>query len=1103
MKAPKSINSRNGEKKRMESLRNRPARKDSRVKAVLRIAWVFILLLGLTSVPAQPAAAQPNSAPDRALDVANRIEIDKGVADGAIAWGDYDNDGDLDLLASGANINEGGETILFQNTGGAFQALLAADTGLAQVQFSSVAWGDYDNDGYLDILLTGQLRVEGGVNVIGFAGLYHNIPSGTERTFDLIEFPIAGQAFPNIYRGSGSFADYDLDGRLDILLTGYTDGGATFSKIYRNTGSTSGAPYEDSAIPLTQLGDSAAAWADFNRDGNKDFAISGKTSANVPMTLIYRNNGNNSFTAYSLTGLWGGTLNFFDYDQDGFLDLLVTGNSNSSGYQPTTILYQFYTTAPYFRPITPTGLPGIWNSTVSAGDYDNDGDVDLAAGGMTGELLPNEIFLSNDAHDGTFTDANIGLPDGAGTSMAWGDFNGDLTLDLAISGVRVEVEATGEEYFYTYFYPNIPPAANTAPGAPELVSACWYGTNRLEFSWNAPGDAPAPVNSLTYNIQVGTTPGGQDIVNPAADPASGNRRLQEMGNANTRRAAYLYDLPDGDYYWSVQAVDASYAGGPFDTTPGRVIHLGQEVAVNDGYGVEDSVESTFYVLSNDNAGAGEGDLQVLSFSQPGHGDLVEHPTIPNALVYTPDSPYQGTDSFTYFAIRSGSLYCTRGVVNISVSQHNDPPTDITLSNNLIPNGAPSGAFVGTFSTEDPDAYQTFDYSLAAGGPDNASFHIVDDRLITSVPVDYATKSTYHIRVRSSDGEYFVEEDFTIQVVPNHLPTNINLSQTSVLEHQNIGTRVGYLTTDDPDEGDTTFIYSLVSYQGDNYDNALFDVRNSGNPRLITNAVFDYATRSTYQVRIRSTDLGGLWVEEVMTIEIRPTLPTMSTSAGFPVFMSEDGFDSYGRADPFELSITGQDPGINEQLTWSIAVPANIGTAQASGQTAPGETKAILYTPPPNWNSAGGRGTDSFTVRVTDQDGNYAEMQISVYVSAVNDPPSFNAIGSQQAIRNSGVQTITITGVKPGPEYESGQVVSLTAQCPVTQPCNPGVLSNLQVGPVQTDGTVILTLTIGPNTGTQTIVVVARDNQPLQNTYSQSFTLSVTDGIQLYLPMLFR
>ncbi len=1092
----------------MEPRLNQPAR------FVKYMARILILIIIFAGIPVTPVAARPAGAHVLSFDTGNKTSLDIGISDGALIPGDFDNDGDMDLLASGMTIDNTGKTTIFRNDGvvGGKVVFHEQAAGMQQLQFSSAAWGDYDNDGYLDVLLTGQLRVEGGSNVIGFAGLYHNIPSGGGRGFTL------KQSLPNIYQGSGTFGDYNNDGLLDILLTGYTDNGATFSRLYRNTGNFSGTVYDSTGTPaVIALGASAAAWGDYDRDGDMDFAISGKTAANVPTTRYYRNNGNGTFAATDLTGVWGGTVNFFDYNLDGYLDLLVTGNSGGSvspDIQPSTILYRYYSAAPNFREVSSTGLPNLWNSTVSVGDYDNDGYPDLAMGGKTLTLLPNQVFRNN--HNGTFTDVNAGLPDGAGTALAWGDFNGDLSLDLALTGIAVFDVGTGGEKYYTYIYPNAPTSANDAPTAPVLTSACWNGTNRLTLSWGAASDPSAPTSSLSYNVRMGTTLNGFDTVNPSSDLATGFHRLSEPGNTFARTSATLLNLPFGDYYWSVQAVDSSYAGGPFADSTNRVINYGDAVGVNDpDYATQDDTVLKMTVLGND-LGSGS-PLSVLSFTGPSHGTLARDTVDPDVLVYTPRAPYQGTDSFTYYAIRTTSLYCSRATVTITVSQHNDPPTDIALAPSQVPFGAPIGTLVGNFSTTDPDAAETFTYTLVptAGGSnlDNASFSITGNQLFTAVVMNDPGKPTYQIYMRSTDhGGLWKEKTFTITVVPNRAPTDITLTQdppstpAAVLEHQPVNYLVGTLSTTDPDSGDVIFTYTLEPYPGHTCDNDVFKIGGTGNSSLLTNAVFDYNTRQAYQVCIRSTDPGGLSFQKAIPINILPTTPTLSTQTAFPVVMSEDGLTVDGIEDAFHLNISGFDRGVGEAITWSIAQPAVHGTAAASGTTTNGQLKAIAYTPAANWNSDGGRGNDTFVVRATDPGGHFADMAVTVTVNGVNDPPIFDAVNNIALPERSGRQSITITGIKPGPLYEDGQFVELTAYCPPTpptNPCPPPIPGFITITPVQANGTAVLTFNVGTGTGTIPIVISARDNQPRNNTFSRAFDIIILKGISFYLPFIRR
>jgi predicted nucleotidyltransferase len=137
-----------------------------------------------------------------------------------VAWGDYDNDGDLDILLTGRDSGSTRIAKVYQNTGSGFGEVYAGS--LTAVSSSSVAWGDYDNDGDLDILLTGW-----DTNEIPVAKIYQNTGSGFSEVY-------AG-SLPGVRQGSAVWGDYDNDGDLDILLTGFNDDSSSaIAKIYRN-----------------------------------------------------------------------------------------------------------------------------------------------------------------------------------------------------------------------------------------------------------------------------------------------------------------------------------------------------------------------------------------------------------------------------------------------------------------------------------------------------------------------------------------------------------------------------------------------------------------------------------------------------------------------------------------------------------------------------------------------------------------------------------------------------------------------------------------------------------------------------------------------------
>jgi hypothetical protein len=115
-------------------------------------------------------------------------------------------------------------------------------------------------------------------------------------------------------------------------------------------------------------------------------------------------------------------------------------------------------------------------------------------------------------------------------------------------------------------------------------------------------------------------------------------------------------------------------------------------------------------------------------------------------------------------------------------------------------------------------------------------------------------------------------DITITNV-NETPTNISLSSSSISENIPTGTTVGTLSTTDVDSGDT-FTYSL--YDTLNYpDNSSFTITGTS---LKSAVVFDYETQSSYSIRVRSTDAGGLTFTKTITITITNVIITVVASA---------------------------------------------------------------------------------------------------------------------------------------------------------------------------------------------------------------------------------
>lgn len=203
---------------------------------------------------------------------------------------------------------------------------------------------------------------------------------------------------------------------------------------------------------------------------------------------------------------------------------------------------------------------------------------------------------------------------------------------------------------------------------------------------------------------------------------------------------------------------------------------------------------------------------------------------------------------------------------ITVQDVNEQPTGIALSNSTILEKVLENQTVGTLSTIDPDMNDTHSYSFSnlEGSDDNELFSISGDQLVFLQTADIDVKSAYTIGIRSTDaGGLSIDQLFTISVQnANDQPTGIVLSNATILEASEANQFVGTLSTVDPDANDT-HTYSFSNLEGSD-DNALFSI--TGN-QLVFMQTADFETKSSYTIGIRTTDLDGLFFNQLFTISV--------------------------------------------------------------------------------------------------------------------------------------------------------------------------------------------------------------------------------------------
>ena len=231
------------------------------------------------------------------------------------------------------------------------------------------------------------------------------------------------------------WADYDRDGDLDLYSHNFVQ-----STLYRNDGGIFVDANAESGAGLQMDKGTGAAWGDYDNDGWLDLHATSFPGFNA----LLHNNGDGTFTdvtfqaglnfsASAMGNMWG------DFDNDGDLDLaaaVVTKDDH-------TVLYRNNGNGTFTDITVQAGLilePGSSNAPVLWADYDNDGDLDFfiseVDNGST-KTIPNRMYLFRNNGDATFTDvtASAGLdPTGVGDfyDAAFADFDNDGDLDLYV-----------------------------------------------------------------------------------------------------------------------------------------------------------------------------------------------------------------------------------------------------------------------------------------------------------------------------------------------------------------------------------------------------------------------------------------------------------------------------------------------------------------------------------------------------------------------------------------------------------------------------------------------------------------------------------------------
>lgn len=527
-------------------------------------------------------------------DVTDAAGVDHRALGMGAAWADYDNDGRLDLVVTAFGVN----TLYHNNGDGRFTDRSRASGVGGPVGFwTGASWGDYDRDGYLDLYITGYVRFvrrpgddvrlhndpedPASLNPSSYAPernlLYHNNRNGT-----FTEVAARAGVIDTTGRGlSASWTDFDEDGWPDL----YVANDVSDNALFRNRGN---GRFEDISHPAGVADYRSAmglAVGDWDGDGDQDIAIThwiaqenalydNQRQAD-PGPLRFRDEADRFGLGQIALDFIGWGTSFLDYDNDGWLDLIVVnGSTFQDRNDPTRLVAMknqlFWNRGPKEGFFDVSSVGGAWFQQPNVGrgaaiaDYDRDGDLDVfvVVNGGRGVLLRNDggdrnAWLDVDLRNTT------GNTEGVGATIR------------VIAGGRSQVRQVGAQS--SYLSQN---ARTEHFGLGQLTRV-----DTLEVTW--PGGQRQRLLDLPVNQRLVVEPDRNVATEvPPADTLGGRARVltfwERYRAATARRLAH--DSGAAEAYRQALALNPSHEDGLY--------YLGQMELLRGNYGAAEQAWRT-------------------------------------------------------------------------------------------------------------------------------------------------------------------------------------------------------------------------------------------------------------------------------------------------------------------------------------------------------------------------------------------------------------------------------------------------------------------------------------------------------------------------------
>jgi hypothetical protein len=330
--------------------------------------------------------------------------VDEGILSDEAAqslgssWGDYDNDGDLDLYVANVGMENNSNYFYTNNGDGSFTKETTGVIVTDSHWSISCSWVDYDNDSWLDLFVA---------NFDSPNDLYHNNGDGTFTAVTTGEI-----VMENFASFGHAWADYDNDGWQDLFIANnyYDTLPAHNNSLFHNNGDGTFTKITDGEIVNDNAESHGVSWGDYNNDGWIDLFVTNHDWNINQKNFLYKNNGDGSFTKVLDPELeadentsFGST--WLDVDSDGYLDLYYS--NNRSGLRENGLFINNGDNT-FTRDISdPSTLDAFRSHGCASGDTNNDGRPDLFSASFSTSHF-NGFYLNNGSENNWITLELIG-----------------------------------------------------------------------------------------------------------------------------------------------------------------------------------------------------------------------------------------------------------------------------------------------------------------------------------------------------------------------------------------------------------------------------------------------------------------------------------------------------------------------------------------------------------------------------------------------------------------------------------------------------------------------------------------------------------------------